>query len=165
MTVNWWVSVSVCIPHRGSASGSECCLTDGTFNWLHRRGTNVGQSSEELMQNNRGLLFLTEGPPLDQIIGQAVDISLPSIVSAEGRRAISHTHPDVFHLARPSFLLIYLLPERRPLSSCNSTVICTNGINTTQPVKQKQVQSSCKILWSYRVCTFPVYKAHPLLRR
>ncbi len=31
------------------------------------------------MQNNRGLLFLTEGPPLDQIIGQAVDLSFVSV--------------------------------------------------------------------------------------
>lgn len=60
------------------------------------------------MQNNPGLLFLTEGPPLDQIIGRAVDTSLPSIVSAEGRRTISHTHPDVFQAARPSFLLMYI---------------------------------------------------------
>lgn len=96
---------------QGSASGGEGCETDGTFNRLHRRGTNVGQSPEELMQNKRGLLFRTEGPPLDQIIGQAVDISLPSIVSTEGAHTISHSHPDVFHLARPSFLLMNLLPD------------------------------------------------------
>lgn len=113
MTVNWRASVRVCISHRGSASGGEGCLTDGTFNWLHRRGTNVGQSSEELMQNNAGLLFLTEGPPLDQIIGQAVDSALPSAASAGGGRAISHTRPDVFHSPRPSVLLIYLPPQRR----------------------------------------------------
>lgn len=96
MTVNWRVSQSVCISHRGSASGSRSRLTDGAFNGLHRRGTNVGQSSEELMQNNRGLLFLTEGLPLDQIIGQAVDISLPSILSAEGTDTPSHTHIQMF---------------------------------------------------------------------
>lgn len=107
--VNWWVSDSVCISHRGSVSGSRSRLTDGAFNWLLQRGTTIGQSSEELMQNNWRLLSLTEGPPLDQIIGRAVDISLPSIMSAEGRHSISHTHPDVFLLASLSFFLMYLL--------------------------------------------------------
>lgn len=52
----------------------------------------------------RGFCFWTEGPPLDQIIGQAVDNSLPSIVSAEGRR-FSPTRPDVLHLAHLSLRL------------------------------------------------------------
>lgn len=149
MTVNWLVSDSVCISHWGSASGSLSRLTDGAFNWLHRRGTNVGQSSEELMQNNRGLLFLTEGPPLDQIIGQAVDISLPSIVSAEGRRTISHTHADAFHLARLSFLLIYLRARVLQLSlalfSHAFLVTCAMKINitaVTQSSKLKRATTS-----------------------
>lgn len=111
MTVKFEVSGSVCISHWGLASGSRSRLTDGAFNWLHRIGTNGGQSSEELMQNNRGLLFPTEGPPLDQIMDQAVDIYLPSILSAEGR--LYHTPIQMFvQLASLSFLLsIYLLPE------------------------------------------------------
>ena len=65
------------------------------------------------MQNNPGLLSLTEGPPLDQIIGRAVDTSLPSIASAGGRHTISHTHPDVFQSGSPIVPAdVYLLPRR-----------------------------------------------------
>lgn len=132
MTVNWWVSDSVCISHWGSASDSRSCLTDGAFNWLRRRGTNVGQSSEELMQNNRGLLFLTEGPPLDQIIGQAVDISLPSIVSTQVIDTLSLTQIQMIFIWLPYNSSWYVCCQSTsfkfvPFFSCISSHLSTKG--------------------------------------
>lgn len=42
----------------------------------------MGQSFEETVQNKPGLLFPAEGPPLEQIMAQAVDISLAFMLPA-----------------------------------------------------------------------------------
>lgn len=129
MAFIWWVSVSLCISYWGWVSGSGGCLTDGTYNWLRRRATNVSQSSEELMHNNGGLLFRTEGPPLDQIIGQAADIALPSTLSAEGIRIISHTFPGVFPFGSPITFHDVLLP------CCCSFAVLFHAILISSAVK------------------------------
>lgn len=133
MTVNWRASVRVCISQRGPASGGEGCLTDGTFNWLHRRGTNVGQSSEEPTQNNAGLLFLTEGPPLDQIIGQAVD-SCSALRGVCWRWARYLTRPSrCFSFASPvSPLDISAATAAAAAAACHAHFSCSSRIRGDQ---------------------------------
>lgn len=114
------------------------------------------------MQNNPGLLFLTEGPPLDQIIGRAVDTSLPSIVSAEGRRTISHTHPDVFQAARPSFLLMYICCRgatvQLSLLSCVSGNLRNGNDVKTIGKNVKDVLNPVFLLRSHVYCTYIVHR-------
>lgn len=114
------------------------------------------------MQNNPGLLFLTEGPPLDQIIGRAVDTSLPSIVSAEGRRTISHTHPDVFQSARPSFLLMYICCRgatvQLSLLSCVSGNLRNGNDVKTIGKNVKDVLNPVFLLRSHVYCTYIVHR-------
>lgn len=114
------------------------------------------------MQNNPGLLFLTEGPPLDQIIGRAVDTSLPSIVSAEGRRTISHTHPDVFQAARPSFLLMYICCRgatvQLSLLSCVSGHLRNGNDVKTIGKNVKDVLNPVFLLRSHVYCTYIVHR-------
>lgn len=80
MAVNWWVNNSLCASHWGLKSECWNFSTDGAFNWLHRCGMYIGQSSNELMHSNPGILSLAYGHPLDQIMGQSVAVSLPSVV-------------------------------------------------------------------------------------
>lgn len=118
------------------------------------------------MQNNPGLLFLTEGPPLDQIIGRAVDTSLPSIVSAEGRRTISHTHPDVFQSARPSFLLMYICCRGTTVQL--SLLSCVSGhLRNGNDVKTigKNVKYGLNLVFLLRSHVYCTYIVHRLLLR
>lgn len=118
------------------------------------------------MQNNPGLLFLTEGPPLDQIIGRAVDTSLPSIVSAEGRRTISHTHPDVFQAARPSFLLMYICCRGATVQL--SLLSCVSGhLRNGNDVKTigKNVKDGLNPVFLLRSHVYCTYIVHRLLLR
>lgn len=118
------------------------------------------------MQNNPGLLFLTEGPPLDQIIGRAVDTSLPSIVSAEGRRTISHTHPDVFQSARPSFLLMYICCRGATVQL--SLLSCVSGhLRNGNDVKTigKNVKDGLNPVFLLRSHVYCTYTVHRLLLR
>lgn len=70
-------------------------LTDATFNRLCRRGTDAGQRFEEPVQNTPALLFPAEGPPLEQIIGRAVDTALAFKLSAGTGGIIPHTPPQM----------------------------------------------------------------------
>lgn len=63
--------------------------------------TSANHWKEAAAKNNAGLLFVrTEGPPLDQIMGQAADGTLPSAASA-ARWTHSHTRPDVCFFPSP----------------------------------------------------------------